>query len=218
MPDYKFYATLLDAYDRYLLSESDNAEQEFIDKINRVPFVSEAASKGTALNDIIDAALLSGVSEGDGDIIVEKDGFEFDFDKDIIREISESLAMAIPQYHATGVVNTKYGQVEIYGYIDYLLLDKGIDLKGTGSFDIGKFKDSMQRHVYPVCLSQEGVFIDTFEFLVTDYKSIFRESYPVNLAESEQIIIEKCEGLIEFLQARRSVITDKKVFALDVAA
>jgi len=54
MVQYKFYATLLDSYQWYLDSEDDNSFQEFIDKINRVPFTSEAAERGTAFNKLVD--------------------------------------------------------------------------------------------------------------------------------------------------------------------
>ena len=56
-PNYKFYPSLLDAYQWYVSSENENAEQEFIDKINRVPFTSELADKGTLFNNFIDNSL-----------------------------------------------------------------------------------------------------------------------------------------------------------------
>ena len=75
---FKFYATLLDAYQNYLDSDiiwskywgwSENPPhtpeefkkiqfQSLIDKINRVPFDSEAADKGTAFNEVIDCMVL----------------------------------------------------------------------------------------------------------------------------------------------------------------
>ena len=42
-PKYRFYATLLDSFYWFLNSESETAEQEFIDKINRVPITDEKA-------------------------------------------------------------------------------------------------------------------------------------------------------------------------------
>ena len=76
---YKFYATLLDGYQDYLRSSeiyqeywgfSENPskmEDEFeagqlqglIDRINRVPFDSEAADKGTAFNEVVDCLVLN---------------------------------------------------------------------------------------------------------------------------------------------------------------
>ena len=73
-PEYRFYATLLDAFTDYLNSDniyerywgwSDNPPltpeefrqkqfEELIDRINRVPFDSEAADRGTAFNEVVD--------------------------------------------------------------------------------------------------------------------------------------------------------------------
>ena len=72
-PNYRIYATLLDSYFNYLNSDaiyeryygwSENPPcteeefrqkqfQELIDRINRRPFDSEAADKGTAFNEVI---------------------------------------------------------------------------------------------------------------------------------------------------------------------
>jgi hypothetical protein len=41
VPKYRFYATLLDAFVWYQVSESDTAEQDLINKINRVPVTDE---------------------------------------------------------------------------------------------------------------------------------------------------------------------------------
>lgn len=71
-PKYRFYATILDAFWNYLNSDivyarywgfSENPPhtedefhelqfQELIDRINRKPFDSEAADRGTAFNEI----------------------------------------------------------------------------------------------------------------------------------------------------------------------
>lgn len=73
-PKYRFYATLLDCYSDYLNSDavwgkywgfSQNPPhtpeefrqkqfQQVIDRINRIPFDSEAADKGTAFNEVVD--------------------------------------------------------------------------------------------------------------------------------------------------------------------
>ncbi len=75
---YRFYATLLDAYQNYLDSEMiwdkywgwsekpPHTPEEFrqiqfqslVDRINRVPFDSDAADKGTAFNEVIDCMVL----------------------------------------------------------------------------------------------------------------------------------------------------------------
>ncbi len=86
---YRFFATLFDSFQNYLNSEiiweqywawSDNPPhtpeefrqkqfQDLIDRINRVPFESEAASRGTAFNELVDALI-----EHRG----PSDGFEFE--------------------------------------------------------------------------------------------------------------------------------------------
>lgn len=73
-PKYRFYATLLDCYSDYINSDAiwnkywgfcenpphtpeefkQKQFQQVIDRINRVPFDSEAADKGTAFNEVVD--------------------------------------------------------------------------------------------------------------------------------------------------------------------
>lgn len=82
-PNYRIYATLLDSYFNYLNSDviyeryygwSENPPctedefrqkqfQELIDRINRKPFDSEAADKGTAFNEVIDCMVENRKSE-----------------------------------------------------------------------------------------------------------------------------------------------------------
>lgn len=76
-PEYRLYATLLDAFTDYLNSDniyerywgwSDNPPltpeefrqkqfEELIGRINRVPFDSEAADRGTAFNEVVDCLI-----------------------------------------------------------------------------------------------------------------------------------------------------------------
>jgi len=75
---YRFYATLLDAFQSYLDSDSnferwgkdmtidewrEKCERDLIDKINRVPFQSEAADKGTAFNEVVDCLVENRTSD-----------------------------------------------------------------------------------------------------------------------------------------------------------
>lgn len=76
-PSYKIYPSLLDKFDKYLRADEEvenfwnidnetgeykrspeeieeSLKQDLLDAINRVPFESEAADKGTAFNAIID--------------------------------------------------------------------------------------------------------------------------------------------------------------------
>lgn len=199
-PKYKIYPTLLDSFIYYQSSESDQAEQDLINKINRVPFFSEAAEKGTRFNKVIDCVL-------DGNNIDTSE-----FDSKLIEEISEILADSILQVYTSCQINTGKGIVLMYGYIDYVKEDRVIDLKTTSKYDLGKYYDSIQRHFYPVSLTMAGNEINTFEFLVTDFENVYSEVYKFDYAESLNILENTLENFIDFLEAKRDLITDKKIF------
>lgn len=199
-PQFKFYATLLDAFKWYQASEKEDAEQELINKINRVPFQSDAAEKGTRFNNLIDCLM-----DGESQISDE-------FGERLPAGIAELLNGSIKQVFTSTLLQTDYGLVELYGYIDYIKMDAAIDLKTTKNYELGKYKDSLQKHVYPVSLIDDGNDIKTFEFLVTDFSSIYIETYNVNYDESVVILKRVCEHFIEFLRAKKHLITDLKIF------
>ena len=89
------------------------------------------------------------------------------------------------------------------------------DIKTTGSYYVGKFKDHWQHMVYPYCLMQNGSDVRSFEYNVTDFKSTYTESYTFVPARDIPILINHCEDFIRFLNDNRDLITDKKIFAED---
>lgn len=206
---YNFYATLLDAFCWYQQSESENAEKEFIDKINRVPVTDEKAlermNKGTAMNDLVDKLILGKEVEPVG----------YDFSADVVTGLAEYLIGSVSQYCVSTTLNIGGNQVVLYGYMDYIKENRAIDLKTTSSYELGKYAGSMQRHIYPICLYNEEIFIDEFEFVVTDFTNIYKEPYKVNIMESYAVIQSKCLELIEFIEAKKHLITDKKIFGLE---
>jgi hypothetical protein len=240
---YKFYATLLDAFQGYLssseiyqqfwgfsenpkTSEEDFEKQQFkslIDRINRVPFESEPASKGTAFNEMIDCIIESRTSKDylitahmDSDIInVRCDKYSFDFPLKLSSEIALMCDGALTQQLVEGVMPTKYGNVLLYGYMDELLPFKSVDIKTTKKYNAFKYRNNWQHKVYPYCLQQSGVFIDDFEYIITDFKKIYTELYVYDHYRDFQELQSHCERFIEFLQSNRHLITDNKIFALD---
>jgi len=92
---------------------------------------------------------------------------------------------------------------------------KCIDLKTTSQYDLGKYVNGMQRHVYNVSLADEGIKTEEFEFLVTDFKSVYSETYNVDYNESKLIVVDCCEILIEFIEANKHLITDTKIYQLE---
>lgn len=246
-PKFKFYATLLDAFTNYLKSDvvwgkywgfsenpphtpdefRDKQFQSLIDTINRVPFDSEAADKGTAFNEVIDCLIENRNSDK---VIVEKipsdDGTtvslratynsrQFVFPVSLCREFANYYKGALTQQRVEAILPTCFGNVLIYGVIDELMPMSVHDIKTTGSYFVGKFKDHWQHMVYPYCLMQNGSDIRLFEYNITDFKSTYTESYTFVPERDIPILTNHCEEFIRFLNDNRDLITDKKIFAED---
>lgn len=250
-PKYRFYATLLDTYQSYLSSESiwqkywGNSSKEdaptaeefekrcfsdLLDRINRVPFTSEAADRGTCFNEIVDCLILNRNTERkDMSIMADREAQTitavlhdkaFTFPMWICREFAQYYREAIPQVLCSGILPTKYGNVELYGYIDELLPFSIHDIKTTGSYAAGDFRDHWQHHVYPYCMEQAGSRIEHFEYNICEIKNSkagmscrsFTEYYPYLPEQSRLLLTDQCERLIEFIEGYRDLITDKKIF------
>lgn len=161
-------------------------EQELLDAINRVPFVSEAASKGTALNEIVDCILdrrkqredmkvervysdCEALSKEVVALKAELDGFTFVFDMGLVKKLSDYFFGAICQHRCEAVMGTDFGPVILYGDADYILRDVVHDLKSTSRYDrYGKFAEGMQKDLYPWCLIESGEmdFVSGFEYTI----------------------------------------------------
>lgn len=213
----------------YSASEVEElAKQELIDAINRVPFSSRAANMGTAFNNIVDY-VINGVNTSGTPIYIYDtyysttlDDEELKYDRNFIDGVAEYLKGSSSQIFCSADITTRYGVVTLYGYIDEIQRDKVIDLKFSKKYDFGNYKDGMQRHVYPYCLTEMGLVADIKEFEYCCYQHNnaeilngvqFREVYTYNHEDSKKCIREVCEKFIEFLEENRDKITDKKIFA-----
>lgn len=240
-PDYRFYATLLDAFSAYQKCDvsydkyyawSDTPEytpeewqakqrQELFDRINRVPFDSEAADKGTAFNEVVDALIENrkpqgiDVSRDEQNLFynVQYNARRFAFPISLCREFAAYYQGALTQQRVSALLPTCLGTVEVYGVIDELMPTSVHDIKTTGSYFVGKFKDHWQHIVYPYCLMQGGSDIRLFEYNITDFKETYTESYAFVPGRDIPRLQRHCEDFIRFLEANRSLITDKKIFA-----
>ncbi|MDR1120214.1 MAG: HNH endonuclease [Dysgonamonadaceae bacterium] len=246
--NYLFYATLLDSFQDYLSSDkiyseywgfSENppaTEEEFhekkrldlIDKINRVPFDSEKADRGTAFNEIVDCMILNRASEKmnissnreAGTVTAVYNSRTFVFPISICREFSGYYKGAIPQVYAEAILPTRYGDVKLYGYLDELMPMSIHDIKTTGKYSAGKFKNHWQHLVYPYCLQSGGSDISDFEYnilLINERVSgntceTFTEHYAYVPERDVPKLTEHVECLIEFIEIHRDVITDLKIF------
>lgn len=137
----------------------------------------------------------------------------FRFPINLCKEFANYFKGAITQQYCEGVLSTKYGNVMLYGYIDELMPFFMADIKTTSRYNAFKFKDNWQHIVYPYCLKCMDIHIDTFEYRVTDFKSVWSEVYNFNPITDVPKLINHCEAFIEFLEQNKDLITDTKIFA-----
>jgi len=241
-PNYRFYATLLDTFQGYLSSSemyqqfwgsSENpakTEEEFeaeqyqslIDNINRVPFDSEAADKGTAFNEVVDCLIEHRKSEkmdiksdkGNGIINVNYNSRTFEFPLALCLEFSNYFRGALTQQRVSGLVYTRQGLVEVYGVTDEIMPLKVHDIKTTGRYNAFKFRKHWQHIVYPFCLLQNGNGVYDFEYDITDFQKIYVENYTFNPDIHIQQLVNHCERLIQFIENNMDKIdlTTTKIF------
>lgn len=245
-PKYLFYATLLDSFQGYIgsseiyqkywgfsedppKSEFEFEQEQFqslIDRINRVPIDSEPADRGTCFNEIIDCPIegrksdkVELISNRETDSILAKyNNREFVFSLSTCRKIAKSYEGAIPQVLTKALLETKYGLVELYGYIDELMPTSIVDIKVKGKYKAFSFKNNWQHRVYPYCLQSEGTDLSEFvyDIYVLDENNQLREGHKEVYAYSAErdipALTAHCEGLIELIEANRHLITDKKIF------
>jgi len=226
-PKYRITPSHLDKFSAYLNpgklldygKTEEQIEQELLDAINRVPHESEAAEKGTAFNNLVDAAIKAKHYED----IPMVDGFvnhtsrmgtiyAFQYPVQLVLDFAEYFKGAASQVFCSGELETRYGLVELYGYADEVKGSTVYDIKTTGNYEFPKYLHSWQRHVYPYCMRQMGILVDSFEFTVTDFKNIYKETYQYEHEKTVTALRLICEKFIDFLEARRNVITDKKIF------
>lgn len=213
---------------------AEQREQELIDSINRVPHGPiEAADKGTCFNEIVDCLLEHRnssredvvIRSEDNVIIANLNGFEFPFDKEMCKETAKYFSGSIPQFYCSGTIETRYGLVELYGYVDEIIRDKVYDIKTTSSYSFGKFENCWQKEVYPYCLMKSGYIDRVSEFEYTVFQltkpsqktpiikgTMYKEVYTYDYEASTKRLKAFLERFIEWLEAHRDKITDKKIF------
>lgn len=198
--------------------------QSLINSINRVPIAwedTEAIDRGTAFNEVVDCLIENRKSDKmdivsykeTGIISVNFNKRIFEFPIALCKEFANYFKGAITQQYCEGVLSTKYGNVMLYGYIDELMPFFMADIKTTSRYNAFKFKDNWQHIVYPYCLKCMDIHIDTFEYRVTDFKSVWSEVYNFNPITDVPKLINHCEAFIEFLEQNKDLITDTKIFA-----
>lgn len=217
----------------------DKIEVELINSINRCPHEPiEAADKGTAFNEIVDCLIENRKScnpdciiystinqQGIKVIRAEINGFVFDFDIALCKEAANIFKGSLTQYFTSAILPTEYGDVELYGYIDEWVSNKIYDIKTTGRYSFGKFERKWQRHVYPWCVIESGLTteVESFIYWVVEWaysrpgeplkaKMVTSEEYTYNHAETSQQLASFVGCFIDWLESRRHLITDQRIF------
>lgn len=256
----KFYGDMDTDDTKYVscATYEQNKLEELLDSINRVPHApSEAASRGTAWNDIVDTLLhnkpcgrtkMVRLFDNPNDpnrkvvgIRASVDGFDFDFDINFCnnaavyfgkqaRTMDGDIINADPsdkclsQVLVESVIETKYGLVNLYGFIDEMRRDIVYDIKTTSRYEFGKYKDYNQRFVYPFCLIESGMMEDVSQFEFTAYVlkggtrgqlitgTRYSEVYDYNHEQAKVYLRSLCERFIEFINAHRSFISNNMIF------
>lgn len=158
-------------------------------------------------------------------IYVAINGFEFFFDKGFCLEAAEYFKGSIAQYYTKANLETSKGIVELHGYIDYLRQVKVFDAKTTKRYSFGDFQKKWQRYTYPFTLIESGMmnYVQSFEFTIYLLKggssrsplisgTQYKEVYTYDHEQARKMLTQQCERVIEFLEANREFITNKKVF------
>lgn len=169
---------------------------------------SEAADRGTCLNEIVDCLLGNRPrgdvrwSGSDGFYKAVKGDFTFLFDRGLVDSLTLMLQSSVAQYHLDHAYDFEGGRIRLHGYADYIFPTMIWDLKTTGKYTTEKYAQNWQRHVYPVVAVDSGELVKCEKFTfyalecTKDRKSgvitgkAFAESYDVNLVESRERVLE----------------------------
>ena len=212
----QIYPTLIDSYQYFLDSEMEL--QEMLDRINRVERpISEAALRGSALNDFMDHYITK-VMEHRKIKIREVDHYEYTFKEnkycfpvDLCNDLYKHIVGSLIQIKVSKEIVTTSGIVQLYGYLDYVNQFKITDIKTTSRYQFPKYQKNFQHKAYLYCLQDSG--INEFEYLVTDFNNIYVEKYDWNRYMLESLR-SQLDGFLDFIDKHRDYITDEKILGI----
>lgn len=202
---------------------------DLVNKINRVPFESETAEKGTQFNNVIDLFVANKTKDSKHELLLdannvtimdweqEENGMKtyskkYTFPLPLVKEFADYYEDAESQVFVKGIIDTCFGDVDIYGYLDYLLPFSVHDLKTCKYYQGGKFRKHWQHICYPFCLNKMGNNVERFEYNITDFKKTYTELYMFKAERDVPKLRNVCELFINFLTTNKELIKDTKVF------
>lgn len=167
------------------------------------------------------------------------DGFLFRFPVGLVSEVAEwyidntfgSPMLPCSQVYTDGIIHTAYGNVKLYGYIDELMPLDICDIKTTGQYSMGQFKHHWQHLIYPYCVRCHGGEPQNFSYDIIAWKKnygagkapwteckaagLYHEKFCYVPERDDDILRRRCEQIIEYIERKRDVITNKKIFNLE---
>lgn len=174
--------SLFESYRWYLKLERSSKE-EFLGTLNKEKFEkTEAMKKGILFEDYINHAC-NGVN-------LSSKQLDEPYERCVL-EIADIVKGGLWQESLYSDININGLPYLLYGRTDVIKRDWIYDIKFSKSYDIGKYKDSIQHLVYMYCSP-----IKKFSYLISDGTSVFREDYFWD-SNSRQLLTSKLSGLMK---------------------
>lgn len=178
---------------------------------------SEAADRGTCLNEIIDCMI---GNEPNGNVQWTEEpycyrartaDFSFDFDKPFVDSLALMFKNSVAQYHLRHTYDLGTYSVTLHGFADYIFPTMIWDLKTTSKYEAEKYLNGIQRLLYPVVAVDSGAMTrcDTFTYYAIEMRADnrvnrngvltgkpFAETYDVNVEGHRDTLFAMVRGLV----------------------
>jgi len=203
---YKIYPSILDSFNYYLRAP-DGDESELIKKINRIKTEpTEAMLTGVKLEKLINSRRPYDVD--DVGLL-----FGQEVDEKVYNELLERCS-GLKQQFLKSTFTVDGVDVLLYGFADYIYQDSIKDLKYTGRYEFPKYNKGSQHIIYPLIAEKMGIKSSSFQYVITDLKRVYIEEYVINQSMIDSLF-SSITNFIGFLEDKRHIITDKKIFGED---
>lgn len=184
MADYYITPTLLNSWQYYLSSSEENQEktkQSFLDCLKKIKSEpTEAMQRGI---------------DFENDVRAYDERGEISEDL-TVNEIGEFIKGGLWQEPVSKVIEVDNKQILLFGYSDIIKQSKIYDIKRVSTYKLGKYYNSVQHKIYMLCTG-----ILDFDYLVSDGKEVFVESYSItSIQELENEIKNKVYEFLMWLK------------------
>ena len=176
---YLITPTLYNSWNWFINSEQP--KEEFLDFLNKKPFEpTEAILKGIKFEDAVHELTYSQTTAK-----VEEEELE------TAKQIADMVKGGIWQVS----LSKKVDNYVLYGKADVIKGNTIHDIKRVGTYDLGKYQDSIQHLIYMECAD-----IPNFNYDISDGKNVYVETYH---KEKDNLtkIISMVNGMVNWLKA-----------------